>query len=99
MCHGKLHMRDMTSTLTLVRDDEFQEHLTPELHPEAPNRLQAIDKAFLNSSLDDSVKQDVLKSILELDPKARTILNKKLRSIQLRKTFSGLKKIIEPQAR
>jgi len=45
------------STLTLVRDDEFQEHLTPELHPEAPNRLQAIDKAFLNSSLDDSVPQ------------------------------------------
>jgi acetoin utilization deacetylase AcuC-like enzyme len=45
------------STLTLVRDDEFQEHLTPELHPEAPNRLQAIDKAFLTSSLDDSVRQ------------------------------------------
>lgn len=45
------------STMTLVRDDEFQQHLTPELHPESPNRLQAIDKAFLNSSLDDSVKQ------------------------------------------
>lgn len=45
------------STLTLVRDDEFQQHITPELHPEAPARLQAIDKEFLNSSLDENVKQ------------------------------------------
>lgn len=43
--------------LALVRDDRFKEHLTPDLHPEAPGRVQAIDKAYFTSRLEGSVKE------------------------------------------
>lgn len=45
------------SKLTLVRDERFREHQTPDLHPEAPTRVQAIDKAYMRSKLDGAVKE------------------------------------------
>jgi acetoin utilization deacetylase AcuC-like enzyme len=45
------------SRLALVRDERFQQHLTPELHPESPARLAAIDKALSKSALDNDIKQ------------------------------------------
>lgn len=39
------------SKLAIVRDDKFQDHLTPELHPESPKRLAAIDEALRASDL------------------------------------------------
>jgi glycosyltransferase involved in cell wall biosynthesis len=48
----------------------------------------------LKDVLDAGIKQNVLKSVLELDPSAQGLLRKRLRWLQIRKTFSGLKKII-----
>jgi acetoin utilization deacetylase AcuC-like enzyme len=45
------------SKLLLVRDSRFQEHLTPEAHPESPQRLVAIDKALHRSHLIKEVRQ------------------------------------------
>jgi acetoin utilization deacetylase AcuC-like enzyme len=53
------------SKLSLVRDEKFQEHLTPDLHPESPKRLAAIDKAFHESALEQNVEQ--------LQPRAATM--------------------------
>jgi acetoin utilization deacetylase AcuC-like enzyme len=38
------------SKLSLVRDAKFQQHLTPELHPESPKRLAAIDSALASGA-------------------------------------------------
>ncbi|MBX9770226.1 MAG: histone deacetylase [Candidatus Obscuribacterales bacterium] len=43
------------SRLAIVRDDKFQEHLTPQLHPESPQRLAAIDAALKASKLDETL--------------------------------------------
>lgn len=43
--------------MVLVRDEKFRDHLTPELHPESPARLRAIDKALHRSHLMKEVKQ------------------------------------------
>lgn len=45
------------SNLVLVRDTKFQQHLTPELHPESPQRLAALDIAFHKSSLDHNIEE------------------------------------------
>ena len=45
------------SKLVLVRDTKFQDHLNPELHPESPQRLAAIDKALHRTHLIAEVKQ------------------------------------------
>jgi acetoin utilization deacetylase AcuC-like enzyme len=45
------------SKLVLVRDTKFQDHHTPELHPESPQRLAAIDKALHRSQVINEVKQ------------------------------------------
>jgi acetoin utilization deacetylase AcuC-like enzyme len=45
------------SQLVIVRDDKFQDHVTPELHPESPKRLAAIDAALKKSKLIDQVEQ------------------------------------------
>jgi acetoin utilization deacetylase AcuC-like enzyme len=45
------------SKLVLVRDTKFQDHITPELHPESPQRLAAIDKALHRTHMLDDVKQ------------------------------------------
>ncbi|HEY9732290.1 MAG TPA: histone deacetylase [Drouetiella sp.] len=45
------------SNLVLVRDTKFQQHLTPELHPESPQRLAAIDTAFHRSSVEHNIEQ------------------------------------------
>lgn len=39
------------SNLALVHKQEFQKHLTPEAHPESPERLAAIDEALHRSEL------------------------------------------------
>ncbi len=39
------------SNLALVHDDEFQKHLTPESHPESPQRLLAINDALHKAEL------------------------------------------------
>lgn len=39
------------SKLALVHKEEFQNHLTPESHPESPKRLAAIDEALHRSEL------------------------------------------------
>ncbi|MFX7140551.1 hypothetical protein ABTH88_21710, partial [Acinetobacter baumannii] len=41
----------MMSTLALVHKEEFQKHLTPESHPESPQRLIAINEALHRSEL------------------------------------------------
>ena len=45
------------SKLAMVRDEKFRDHLTPELHPESPARLAAIDKALHRSHLMKEVRQ------------------------------------------
>lgn len=45
------------SKLVLVRDTKFQDHLNPELHPESPQRLAAIDKALRRTHMLAEVKQ------------------------------------------
>jgi acetoin utilization deacetylase AcuC-like enzyme len=45
------------SQLVIVRDEKFQDHVTPELHPESPKRLAAIDAALKSSKLIDNVEQ------------------------------------------
>ena len=45
------------SNLLLVRDIKFQQHLTPELHPESPQRLAAIDTAFHKSSVEHHIEE------------------------------------------
>ncbi|HEY9786363.1 MAG TPA: histone deacetylase [Candidatus Obscuribacterales bacterium] len=45
------------SKLALIRDERFREHRTPDLHPESPQRLQAIDKAYFTSTLEGHVKE------------------------------------------
>jgi acetoin utilization deacetylase AcuC-like enzyme len=45
------------SNLVLVRDTKFQQHLTPELHPESPQRLAAIDTAFHKSSVEHNIEE------------------------------------------
>lgn len=50
------------SKLALVHKDEFQKHLTPESHPESPQRLKAIDEALHRSEL--------LRELPRLEPSA-----------------------------
>jgi acetoin utilization deacetylase AcuC-like enzyme len=45
------------SRLALVRDPRFLNHITPDAHPESPQRMAAIDSAFLKAALDNSVRQ------------------------------------------
>ncbi|HJY84752.1 MAG TPA: histone deacetylase [Candidatus Binatia bacterium] len=45
------------SRLALVRDERFRDHLTPEMHPESPKRLVAIDQALKSTGLIQEVKQ------------------------------------------
>jgi len=45
------------SKLVLVRDTKFQDHLNPELHPESPQRLAAIDKALHRTHMIDEINQ------------------------------------------
>lgn len=45
------------SNLVLVRDTKFQQHLTPELHPESPQRLAALDTAFHKSSTEHHIEE------------------------------------------
>ena len=45
------------SKLVLIRDQQFRHHLTPELHPESPMRVAAIDKAFEQGALRADVSQ------------------------------------------
>lgn len=45
------------SRLALVRDPRFQDHHTPDSHPESPRRLAAIDSAFARCALDGGVKE------------------------------------------
>lgn len=45
------------SRLALVRDEKFQEHITPETHPESPARLVAIDKRLKSMALTGTFKQ------------------------------------------
>ncbi|HEY9775944.1 MAG TPA: histone deacetylase [Planktothrix sp.] len=53
------------SKLSLVRDEKFQQHLTPDLHPESPKRVAAIDQALHESALAGNVEQ--------LSPRAATL--------------------------
>ena len=39
------------SKLALIRDPRFQKHLTPDAHPETPQRLVAIDNVLAGYSL------------------------------------------------
>lgn len=45
------------SQLALVRDEKFRDHLTPEMHPESPKRLVAIDEALKSTGLIKEIKQ------------------------------------------
>jgi acetoin utilization deacetylase AcuC-like enzyme len=45
------------SKLALIRDEKFQHHLTPELHPESPQRLAALDRALEQNAMDSSLDQ------------------------------------------
>lgn len=45
------------SNLALVRDEKFQQHLTPASHPESPQRLAAIDRALQRASLANKFEQ------------------------------------------
>lgn len=45
------------SNLVFVYDPQFQKHLTPESHPESPNRLAAIENALHRSELIKQVKR------------------------------------------
>jgi acetoin utilization deacetylase AcuC-like enzyme len=45
------------SRLALVRDPRFLQHLTPESHPESPQRLVAIDNAIARHALDQDLSQ------------------------------------------
>lgn len=47
----------LMSKLALIRDPKFQEHLTPDTHPESPQRLQAIDNVIHKSALEGSIKE------------------------------------------
>src|ERR1700719_4604478 len=53
------------SNLVLVRDTKFQQHLTPDLHPESPQRLAAIDTAFHKSALDHNITELAPRSATE----------------------------------
>jgi acetoin utilization deacetylase AcuC-like enzyme len=52
------------SRLALVRDPRFQNHATPDNHPESPQRLAAIDTAFIKCALDSDVRQLTPRSAL-----------------------------------
>ena len=45
------------SNLVLVRDTKLQQHLTPELDPESPQRLAALDIAFHKSSVEHNIEE------------------------------------------
>lgn len=45
------------SNLVFVYDQQFQKHLTPESHPESPNRLAAIESALHRSELIKQVRR------------------------------------------
>lgn len=45
------------SKLVVVRDTKFQQHLTPQNHPESPQRLVAIDEALHSSHLIELARQ------------------------------------------
>src|SRR3954469_9767975 len=45
------------SNLVFVYDQKFQKHLTPESHPESPNRLAAIENALHRSELIKQVRR------------------------------------------
>lgn len=45
------------SNLVFVYDPQFQKHLTPESHPESPNRLMAIENALHRSELIKQVRR------------------------------------------
>lgn len=46
---------DAMSRLAVVRDDKFQDHLTPQMHPESPQRLAAIDEALRVNKMDETL--------------------------------------------
>ncbi len=46
------------SKLVVIRDSRFQEHLTPQLHPESPKRLAAIDQAMEKTHLAQQITQE-----------------------------------------
>ncbi len=52
------------SNLVFVYDPQFQKHLTPESHPESPNRLAAIESALHRSEL--------IKQVRRAEPRAAT---------------------------
>jgi len=45
------------SKLSLVRDEQFQKHSVPDSHPESPQRLAAIDRAFHKHALRKEIKE------------------------------------------
>ncbi len=45
------------SKLILIRDRSFQDHLTPQIHPESPKRLAGIDKVLTESGELDKLTQ------------------------------------------
>src|SRR5687767_10437474 len=53
------------SKLVIVRDARFQDHLNPDLHPESPQRLAAIDQALHQSRLIDTLEQKQPRSASE----------------------------------
>lgn len=98
------HEKSVTSNLTKMGYDFFEGN---KVFYFIKNNVQVNDEDItrglneridlyikLKDVLDAGVKQNVIKSILELDPSAQGLLRKRLRWLQIRKTFSGLKKII-----
>ncbi len=55
------------SKLVLVRDTRFQDHLNPELHPESPQRLKAIDKVLKRTQVIAEVRQEAPRPASEDD--------------------------------
>lgn len=55
----------LMSKLALVRDPRFQEHLTPDAHPETPMRLAAIDKVISRFKLEHALSELSPRSALE----------------------------------
>lgn len=70
------------SNLVFVYDPQFQKHLTPESHPESPNRLAAIENALHRSEL--------IKQVLRAEP--RTATGEELASVHDDAYIEGLEK-------
>lgn len=76
------------STLALVHHQRFQRHLTPESHPESPQRLAAIDEALHRSEL--------LQELERIEPRAATF--EELTSVHSLPYIESLKKQEEQAA-